>query len=351
MATTGSTMKAAVYIGPGELRIEDRPIPEPGPGEVLVEVSHCGVCGSDIHCVLDGWGRPGAIEGHEWSGTVSALGQDVTDFAVGDAVVGGPSERCGECRYCREGRPSLCEGRGKVGVEDNGWQGAFATYIKSKATQLLRVPPGLSLRHAALTEPMAVALHGITRAGGFGAGDRWLITGGGPIGYLSVAALKANGIDDVVVSEPTPSRRALCEALGAQVVSPEELVDPPYPHEVVENAFDVALECSGRADAQMAALGQLRRGGMLVLVGAGLKAPKFSPNRILLNELTITGSFVYDEGGFDDAIALLASGRVPLDLLVEARDYPLDDLFDTMTGLAAGDIAAKALITPQEVTR
>jgi len=342
-------MRAAVYTEPGKMVIEERPVPVPGPGEVLVEVSHCGVCGSDIHFVLEGWGRPGAIEGHEWSGRVAALGEGVTGFAVGDEVLGGPSERCGKCRFCLEGRPSLCEDRGKVGVEDNGWQGAFADYIRTKSTQILRVPPGLSLRHAALAEPMAVALHGITRAGGYGAGDRWLITGGGPIGFLSVAALRAHGITDIVVSEPAASRRELCEALGATTVDPSELFEPPWPHEVIEHPFDVVLECSGQAAAQTAALTQLRRGGTLVLVGAGVKTPKFNPNRILLNELTVTGAFVYDADGFDRAIELLASGKVPLDLLADTRDFPLDDILATITGLAAGEIAGKAMISPLEV--
>src|ERR1700712_3080726 len=125
MGEVGTTMRAAVYTEPGKMVIEERPVPVPGPGEVLVEVSHCGVCGSDIHFVLEGWGRPGAIEGHEWSGRVAALGEGVTGFEIGDEVLGGPSERCGKCRFCLEGRPSLCEDRGKVGVEDNGWPGAF----------------------------------------------------------------------------------------------------------------------------------------------------------------------------------------------------------------------------------
>jgi len=107
------TMPAAVYTARGEVTVEERPVPSPGPGQVLVEVGHCGICGSDIHIILEGWGKPGVVEGHEWSGVVAAVGDGVDTWAVGDAVVGGPSPRCGRCQRCREGKPSQCENRTK----------------------------------------------------------------------------------------------------------------------------------------------------------------------------------------------------------------------------------------------
>ena len=262
-------------------------------------------------------------------------------------MIGGPSPKCGRCEYCLAHRTSLCVERGGVGGDDGTWQGAFAGYKTVRAAEALRVPDGLSLKHAALTEPLAVALHGITRAGGARPGTRWLVTGGGPIGFLSVAALKALGIDDVVVSEPKESRRALCEKLGARAVDPADLVTPAMPYDLVDEPFDVALECSGNGRAQESALAQLKRGGTLVLVGAGMARPKFDPNRILLNELVITGAFVYDHDGFPRALELLASGRLANDLLVEQEDYPLNRLLDAAVGLHEGDLAAKAMIVPR----
>ena len=164
---------------------------------------------------------------------------------------------------------------------------------------------------------------------------------------MSVAALKALGVEDVVVSEPKAARRALCEKLGARTVEPEELVTPRWPHDLVDEPFDVALECSGNGRAQESALAQLKRAGTLVLVGAGMARPKFDPNRILLNELVITGAFVYDHDGFPRALELLASGRLPNDLLVEQEDYPLNRLLDAAIGLHEGDLAAKAMIVPR----
>jgi (R,R)-butanediol dehydrogenase/meso-butanediol dehydrogenase/diacetyl reductase len=347
MTQVPETMPAAVFMGLRDVAVEDRPTPKPGPGELLLEVSHCGICGSDLHFLMEWGGRAGVIEGHEYSGTVAALGPDVAGWAVGERAIGGPSPRCGRCEYCVARRTSLCLERGGVGGDDGTWQGAFARYKTVRAAEALRVPEGLSLKHAALTEPLAVALHGITRAGGARPGTRWLVTGGGPIGFLSVAALKALGVDDIVVSEPKASRRSLCEKLGARAVDPTELVMPAMPYDMVDEPFDVALECSGNGRAQESALAQLKRAGTLVLVGAGMARPKFDPNRILLNELVITGAFVYDHDGFPRALELLASGRLANDLLVEQEDYPLNRLLDAAVGLHEGDLAAKAMIVPR----
>jgi threonine dehydrogenase-like Zn-dependent dehydrogenase len=343
-------MPAAVLHGLRDVRVEARPVPVPGPNEVVLEVSHCGICGSDLHFMLEWGGRSGRIEGHEYSGRIAALGPGITGWEIGDEVVGGPSPRCGKCRYCLDGRPSLCAQRDRVGTGESDWQGAFAKYTKLHVDELLRVPDGLSLRHAALAEPLAVSLHGISRAGGPEAGRRWLVTGGGPIGYLAVAALRAHGVDDIVVSEPHAKRRALCASLGATTVDPSELQAPSFPHDMVDDPFDVALECSGHREAMEAALSQLRRGGTLVLVGAGIRAPRFDPNRILLNELMITGSFVYDFDGFPRALELLASGKLPLDLLVEPDDVPLDGLLDAAIQLGDGGRAAKVMVVPRVQT-
>src|SRR5262245_32040010 len=340
-------MPAAVFMGLKDVAVEDRPTPVPGPGELLLEVSHCGVCGSDLHFLVEWGGRTNVIEGHEFSGTVAAVGPDVTGWSVGDRVVPGQGAKCGECEHCRAGRPWLCEGGGRVGADDKEWQSAFAQYKTLVAAEALRVPDHLSLKHAALVEPLAVALHGITQAGGARPGTRWLITGGGPIGFLSVAALKALGVDDIVVSEPKEIRRDLCEKLGARVIVPEDLTIPGMPHDLVDEPFDVALECSGNGRGMEAALAQLKRAGTLVLVGAGVARPKFDPNRILLNELIITGAFVYDHDGFPRALELLASGKMPNDLLVEQDDYPLNRLLDAAIGLHEGELAAKAMIVPR----
>lgn len=339
-------MVAAVLRGPGRLVVEDVAVPLVGDHDVLVAVDLCGVCGTDLHMVLDGWGERGSWQGHEWTGRVATVGEAVTRWAPGDAVVGGPAPRCGTCAMCRAGRPSLCATRDTPGLGPE--RGAFATYVVTAADALLPLPAGLEPRAATLAEPLAVALHGITRSG-IRPGQRALVLGAGPIGALTIAALRAMGVDDVACAEPAEPRRALARAVGAAAVRhPADLVVPTVaePGLVVEGAVDVALECSGTAAAMEAGLAQLARGGTLVLVGAGMEPPRFDPNRILLNELVVTGAFTYDQGGLEQALDLLASGGVPVDELLEPGVVALDGLLDAMVGLAEGRLAGKVLVRP-----
>ncbi len=227
--------------------------------------------------------------------------------------------------------------------------GAFARYVLVDVRSLKRVPTGLSPRTAALAEPLAVALHGITRAR-LEPGESVMVFGAGPIGALATAALVARGGHRVTVVEPNPTRRALAEKLGAdEVLHPEVLERYPRwePERLSPHAVDAVLECSGKGVAMETGLHQLLRGGRLVLVGAGMDEPVLDPNRMLLNELEITGSFVYDADGFDRALELLASGALPIDVLVEGRDVGLDELPDALAGLAGGTIAGKVMVVPR----
>lgn len=347
MGELPEVMQAAVYQRPGEVVVEERPVPRPGPGEVLVEVDHCGICGSDIHLLYEGWaGKPGLIAGHEFTGTIAALGEGVDGWEVGETVVAGTSPKCGRCRRCLEGKPSQCEQR--AGTIADGEDGAFARFVLLRTAALLRIPDGLTLREAALAEPLAVALHGITRSG-VSQGDSVMVIGAGPIGALSVAVLVARGISPITVVEPGDRRKQLAKDLGAdEVLDPSELEVFPLwePERIAARAAHVVLECSGKRAAMEAGFHQLRRGGTLALVGAGMEPPTFDPNRFLLNELSVVGSFIYDKGGFEDALALLATDEFPTDLLIEADDVPLDRLSEALEGLANGRYAGKVMVIP-----
>ena len=341
-------MPAAVYKGPGRVEVDLVPVPVPGPGQVLVEVGHCGVCGSDLHMMVEGWGKPGMIGGHESSGVVAAVGDGVTTWKLGDRVICGPSPRCGSCRRCRENKPSQCERRSSITGGDSH-SGAFAGYVMAAERSLVRVPDGMDQRVAALAEPLAVALHGITRSGAV-PGDTAMVFGAGPIGALTIAALAAKGIGPVTAVEPGEKRRKLALAVGAaEALHPDELeIFPPWePDRIAGRAVDVVLECSGKKAAMESGLYQLRRGGRLVFVGAGMEAPSFDPNRLLLNEIEICGSFVYDADGFDRAVELLGSGRLPVDSLVDPVDVPLDRLGEALAGLADGTIPGKVMVVPR----
>jgi (R,R)-butanediol dehydrogenase/meso-butanediol dehydrogenase/diacetyl reductase len=348
MTDVPGVMPAAVYRRAGEVVVEERPVPTPGPGEVLVEVDYCGICGTDIHMLLEGWAdKPGLVAGHEFAGAIAALGEGVTGWEIGETVVGGPSPRCGRCRRCLEGKPSQCESRSGSIVD--GHDGAFARYVLVQVASLIRLPPGLTPRQAALAEPLAVALHGITRSGA-SPGDSVMVIGAGPIGALSIAALVTMGIGPVTAVEPGEKRRQLARDLGAaDVLDPSDLeVFPMWePERISQRATHVVLECSGKKSAMEAGFHQLCRGGTLALVGAGLEPPSFDPNRFVLNELQVVGSFVYDKGGFERALDLLASDGFPTDLLIEADDVTLDQLSDALAGLAAGRYAGKVMVVPQ----
>lgn len=341
-------MKAAVYKGPGQLEVEERPDPKPGAGRVVVEVSHCGICGTDLHLLLEGWGQPGLVAGHEYSGNVAALGAGVEGWDVGDAVAVNPMTACGTCPQCVAGRPALCR-ESDATAALNG-QGAFARFTDVTPQQLHRVPDNLDLRTAALAEPLAVALHAITLANIVEKGPkaRALVTGAGPIGMLVVAALVAEGIEDVTVSEPGERRRTAASGAGARhSVTPDELPPvPAMPDTIVEGAFDAVIECCGRADVMEGALGLLAPAGTLVITGTGLKRPRFDQMRILMNELVVTGSYNYDADGFERALALLASGLIPAEHLLEADDIGLQEIVPAMKSLVRGERAGKVLVRP-----
>jgi (R,R)-butanediol dehydrogenase/meso-butanediol dehydrogenase/diacetyl reductase len=340
-----TSMSAAVYHAPRDLRVEARPVPQVAPGEVLLRIDYCGVCGSDLHMVMDGWGRPNSIGGHEYTGSIVALGAEVSGWELGEVVTGGPTPSCGHCEYCLGHRPMLCTEQPTPGVSD--FQGAFAEYMQIDAAQLLRLPEGLSPREAALAEPLAVALHGITRAE-ISPGERALVTGAGPIGMLTLAALLARGIEDVTVSEPSRARRELAAKVGAShVLAPEEMEVPAMPFVTVEKPYAAVFECSGRASALEAGLTQLRKGGTLVLQGTGADRARLDGHRILLNELVITGAYCYDEGGVEAALELLASDSLPTDLLIHPEDVALADLPEAMLRLAAGSIGGKLMVRPR----
>jgi threonine dehydrogenase-like Zn-dependent dehydrogenase len=340
-------MAAAVYQSPGVITIEERTVPQPGPDEIVVRVHSCGICGSDIHQLRDGWGLPpGVVAGHEWSGEIAAIGDNVTSWALGELVVGGASPRCGRCRRCREGKPSQCENRNDMTSTHS--DGAFAEYILCRAAGVLRLPEGLSPRHAALAEPLSVAMHGITRSN-VQPGDTVMVFGAGPIGALSIAALRAMGIDDVTVVEPHAGRRELAAKLGAkEIVDPSDLeVFPSWePERQSTRAAHVVLECSGHRSAIEAGFSQVARGGILVMVGAGIDHPTFDINRMILNELTVTGSFVYDLGGFEKALQMLASDGFPCELLIDPEDIALEGIRDALENLAVGRIAGKVMVAP-----
>jgi len=197
-------VKAVAFAGPGAMEVQDLPEPAPAPGEVIVKVAYCGVCGSDLHEYASqapsmraaGVFQP--VMGHEFTGVVSAAGADVDSLAPGDPVVVHPGGPCGECYFCRAGTSNLCAEQAGTGYRR---QGAYAERVAVRANQALILPGPSWLERAALTEPLGVALRALNR-GGLQAGETVFIAGGGPIGLLSVLGARHKGAGKVIVSEP-----------------------------------------------------------------------------------------------------------------------------------------------------
>ncbi|WP_055492686.1 L-idonate 5-dehydrogenase [Streptomyces sp. TP-A0356] len=312
-------MLGCVIHGPGDLRVEERPVPQPGPGQALVAVRYGGVCGSDLHY----WrhGRVGdfrleepMVLGHEVVGTVVSYGDGTSGPSVGTAVAVHPATPCGVCPECAGGRRNVCRDTRYLGSAARfpHVQGGFATQVTVPAEQLRQLPDGLEPRRAALAEPLAVAMHAVRRAGEV-AGRHVLVTGAGPIGCLVVAAAKAAGAASVTVTDLLPRALRFAAAAGADtLVRADDPHDTGWPGEV-----DVAVEASGVAAGLDTCLRLVRRGG--VVVQLGMLPPGRSPfpgNLVVSREIELRGAFRFD-GEFDAAIELLAA-EPALDALVSA---------------------------------
>jgi L-iditol 2-dehydrogenase len=311
-------MKAAVWVAKGEVRIEEWPIPQIQKDEVLIRISHTGICASDIHIIEGALPptivTPPRIPGHEFSGVVEALGEEVKGFQPGDAVVAHPNGPCGACYNCREGEENFCTDifstiRGPS-------QGSFAEYVRVKGKQVYRLPPGVSLREAALVEPAAIALHCVDRIE-LKAGQRVLVIGGGTIGLLTLQMIRLTGASFTILSEPVAFKREIGRKLGA-----DRLVDPRS--EDLEAAVkectegrgvDVCIEAVGLPKAIEQGFSLLRERGKLIVLGwpPAESTITISPFPIYRKELEIRGSF-FSPYSFQRAIQMLP--RLSLDPLI-----------------------------------
>jgi len=336
-------MRAAVLVGAGDLRIEDRPAPRPGPGEVLVRVQAVGVCGSDTHYYEHG--RIGRfvldaplVLGHEASGVVVQTGAGTQGPPVGQRVSIEPGVPDLSCPQCLAGRYNLCPAMRFFATPPV--DGAFAELVAVHAAFAHPVPDGVSENAAALLEPLSVGIWAC-RKGRVTTGSRVLITGAGPIGLVCLQVALAFGATDVVVSDVNPARLALAQHLGASTVldaRTAQLGDLSQPPQVL-------LECSGHPPVISEAIRALDRAGRAVLVGMGGDEIALPLAVVQERELELTGTFRY-ANTWPAAIALVAAGRVDLDRLVTGT-YPLEQVEQALTASRQDAAAVKAIVAPQ----
>jgi (R,R)-butanediol dehydrogenase/meso-butanediol dehydrogenase/diacetyl reductase len=336
-------MRAAFYEGQEKIRIGDCAPVAPGAGQVQIQVSHCGICGTDLHVFhgkMDHRVTFPQVIGHEMSGTITAAGAGVTGWAAGDRVTVRPLDPCGSCPACRAGHSHVCQKLKFIGIDAPGaMQGLWTV----PAHTLHRLPDNLSLEQGALIEPIAVACHDV-RLGAVKAGEFVVVLGGGPIGVLVASVAKNEGAR-VVVSEVNPFRLKLAAGLGLETVNPREtdlvgLVNS----ETGGAGADVVFEVSGSAGGaeMMTKLPRVR--GRVVVVAVFSDPPKVDLFQFFWRELKLTGVRVYEPEDFEKAIAIAAAGRLPMDRLI-TNTVPLEGLGAAFRQLESGGDVMKILVS------
>jgi len=332
----------AAYLGNRTVAVRDASPTAPGPGEVRVRVAYVGLCGTDLHVAhgdMERRVRTPLVFGHEMSGVVDAVGDGVEGWRAGDLVTVMPLLWDGTCPACRAGNSHVCQNLTFIGIDSPG---ALQALWNVPGSTLVRMPADVEPRHAALVEPVAVAVHDVRR-GGVSAGDAVVVLGGGPIGTL-IACVAAHAGARVVVVEPDPSRRELVQDLGFRAVGPEE-IGPEVERWTAGAGADVVFEVSGSAAAVAAATGLAKVRGTLVVVAIHPEPRPVDLQRVFWRELTLVGARVYERVDFERAVELVAAGVVPAERLI-TRVVPLTEVNGALDDLGAGR-AMKILVDVQ----
>jgi L-iditol 2-dehydrogenase len=313
-------MRALVLSEYRRLDVRDVPTPEVGERDVLVRVRASGICGSDVHGYDGSSGRrlPPVVMGHEAAGVVERVGPGVSRFAPGARVTFDSTVSCGTCAYCREGRVNLCDRRTILGVScpDFRREGANAEFVSVPEHIVYAVPEEVPLEHAAMVEPLAVAVHAVGRAPM--PARHAVVVGTGTIGLLVIQALRAAGTARVIAVDVEEDKLALARKLGAGVgLNPKGLDVPAEVRRLTEGGADVALECVGATEPIKTAVASVRKGGSVVLVGNVSPAIQLPLQQVVTGELTLFGTAA-SSGEYPRAIELLRRGAIDVRPLITA---------------------------------
>lgn len=310
-------MDALVYEGPKELNLRKLPVPEPLSDEVLIRVERAGICGSELSGYLgqNSLRKPPLVMGHEFSGTVTAVGAGVDKIRNGERVTVNPLISCDNCRNCKLGKPQLCVERQVIGAARPG---AFAEYVKVPAKSVVKLPDSVSMDRGALVEPLACAIHA-ARLARFDPADHLLIFGAGPIGLLVLQVAQIAGLSNIVLVDLNQERLNIAADMGAQAVSSSEKAAKLAPSE----GFDVTVDAVGVDETRMDGTKLTRTGGRVVFSGLHEAESSLPVNVIIRNELQLMGAFCYNTWDFETAVAWLAADKVQLEPWIE--HFPLEE--------------------------
>jgi len=336
------SISAAYYRGDKQFTIEQVAPRPPGPNEVQIGVAYCGICGTDLHVYLGHMDQRVGFErviGHEMSGVVSAVGDGVSNIAVGDRVVVRPLDHCGVCPACKRGHQHICQNLKFLGLDTDG---AFQEQWTVPAHTVHKLPEGLPLDHAALIEPAAVACHDVRR-GRVQPGEDVLVIGGGPIGMLIAMVAKQEGAR-VTVSEINPHRLAIAEKLGFTALNPKTTDAAKAITEATGGkGADVIFEVSGTQPGVDLMTAAAATRGRIVMVAIHATRPQVDLFQFFWREIEMLGARVYEPQDYDEAIRLVASGAIDAaTMITDIRE--LERIGDAFAALSGNPEAMKTLI-------
>lgn len=348
-------MKAAVFYGTKDVRIEDVKEPVVSAGKVKVAVAWTGICGSDLHAYHHGLGvayeehpisgrKVPLILGHELSGTVTEIGEGVSNVAIGDKVAIEPNLHCGQCESCRKGNYHMCEvsNAGFIGLAADG---GFAEFVVADAKYFHKLPNEMSLEEGALVEPTAVAFHAV-RKSRLKVGESAAIFGAGPIGLLTLLCAQAAGASETFVIDVSEERLNKAKELGATyTINPLNEDAVAKIMEVTGNGVAVAFEAAGAQPTVTSALNSLKKQGTLLVIAGFAGEITINPNALLFKEANIVFSLAY-ANEFPEVIKLISEGRLDVKQVM-TKKIQLDDLVEDGLELLIKDKSqAKILVKP-----
>jgi len=340
-------MKAAVYHGPGlGLSIEERPVPKPGRGEILVRVAACGVCHTDLHYLDHGvktFRKPPLILGHEPSGTVEESGPDSHLFRPGERVLLPAVLTCGRCRPCRLGRENICESMRMFG---NHVDGAYAEFVVAPEKDVFALPEEIPLEEGSIiADALSTPFHAVTRRAKVHPGETVVVFGCGGVGMNVVQVASASG-GRVIAVDLSEEKLGLARRLGAsEAIHPPAAGDVPKAvRRATDGGAEVAFEAIGHPATIRQAFDSLRTGGRLVVVGFAAEEVPIPAGRLMFREITLLGSLGCRPVDYPPLIRMVRDGRLKVKELVTHR-FPLEQIGEALDLLRRGE-SLRSIVLP-----